>query len=274
MIDQRLGVKRDGGRTMVETAIVGIDCATDDAKVGLALAHAGPKNCVVRFAGVCSSEQKVAEQVAAWLSGSARVLIALDAPLGWPRSLGKALAAHRAGEPLTVAANNLFRRLTDRLVKKRIGKQSLDVGADRIARTAHAALKLLADVRQTTALTIPMAWEPSYSDRVAAIEVYPAATLVAHGIPDRGYKKPDRSADRKAILGCLEHLIQLPDSRLAMERNADALDAAVCVLAGFDFLRGAAHKPDDAELTLARYEGWIWVRQVELPLLPTSSTAI
>src|SRR5207253_1199225 len=150
-----------------------------------------------------------------------RVLLAFDAPLGWPQPLGRALAEHRAGHPLSLPAHQLFRRATDRFVKARIGKQSLDVGADRIARTAHSALKLLADVRQKTGLPIPMAWEPSYSERVAAIEVYPAATLIAHGIPDTGYKKKDKIAERKAIMGSLERVIQLPEDRAPMELSAD-----------------------------------------------------
>jgi predicted RNase H-like nuclease len=243
---------------MDQTTIIGIDCATDDAKVGLSIAVAGPDRCVARFAGTCSSEGGVAKKVAAWLARPTRSLIAFDAPLGWPRQMGEALAAHRAGEPLTVAANDLFRRATDRFVKARLGKQSLDVGADRIARTAHSALKLLGDVRQKTGFPIPMAWEPSYSERVAAIEVYPAATLIAHGMPDTGYKKKDKIAERKAIMGSLERIIQLPEDRAAMELSADALDAAVCVLAGFDFLRGEGQAPEDTGL--ARHEGWIWVR--------------
>ena len=143
-------------------------------------------------------------------------------------------------------------------MKARLGKQSLDVGADRIARTAHSALKLLDEVRQKTGLPIPMAWEPNYTERVAAIEVYPAATLIAHGIPDTGYKKKEKVAERKVILGSLEHALQLPEDRAAMELSADALDAAVCVLAGFDFLHGEAYTPEDSEL--AKHEGWIWVR--------------
>jgi predicted nuclease with RNAse H fold len=104
-----------------------------------------------------------------------------------------------------------------------------------------------------------LAWQPSYSDRVAAIEVYPAATLIAHGIPDTGYKKKEKISERKAIMSSLGRLIELPVERSAMELSADALDAAVCVAAGLDFLRGEAYKPEDAEL--ARHEGWIWVRE-------------
>jgi hypothetical protein len=39
--------------------------------------------------------------------------------------------------------------------------------------------------------------------------------------------------------------------------NADALDAAVCVFAGLNFLRGHALPPPN--LDEAKREGWIWV---------------
>jgi len=44
-----------------------------------------------------------------------------------------------------------------------------------------------------------------------------------------------------------------------LEKNDDALDAAICVLAGADFLRGEAAEPPDIET--ARKEGWIWFRK-------------
>ena len=43
------------------------------------------------------------------------------------------------------------------VVRDRIGKQSLDVGADRIARTAHAALQLLHELRGRLGKPIPLA---------------------------------------------------------------------------------------------------------------------
>ena len=248
---------------MEEIALIGIDCATEDKRVGLALALAGEDRCVVQFAGVCASEGEVAAKVAGWLiSTPRRALLAFDAPLGWPQAMGQLLAVHRAGEPLPVAANTLFRRETDRFVRERLGKQSLDVGADRIARTAHAALRLLADLRQRTGLPLPMAWNVRDPWRAAAIEVYPAGTLVALGIPARGYKKKDQVAERRAIMARLGDLLALPVDRAAVERNADALDAVVCVLAGWDYVRGLAWEPPDPEL--ARQEGWIWVREASV----------
>ena len=50
-------------------------------------------------------------------------------------------------------------------------------------------------------------------------------------------------------------LVGLMDS--AKDALADALDAAVCVLAGRDFIRGHALSPPD--LDEAKREGWIWV---------------
>jgi hypothetical protein len=43
-----------------------------------------------------------------------------------------------------------------------------------------------------------------------------------------------------------------------MAANADALDAAVCVVAAGDFLAGSTMPPED--LALAPREGWIWAR--------------
>ena len=48
-----------------------------------------------------------------------------------------------------------------------------------------------------------------------------------------------------------------PKLSALLTSNADALDAAVCVLAGRDFIRGHALSPPD--LDEAKREGWIWV---------------
>lgn len=141
-------------------------------------------------------------------------------------------------------ANELFRRTTDNRIHERLGKRSLDVGADRIARTAHAALRLLDDLRVDTGHAIPLAWDHLDHARVAAIGVYPAATRIVHGMP----------SGSGSLLG-------LDSSRCHLTRDwssesADARDAVMCAVAAMDFLVGRAIPPVDR--ALAEHEGWIW----------------
>ncbi|MGH3056148.1 MAG: DUF429 domain-containing protein, partial [Gaiellaceae bacterium] len=167
------------------------------------------------------------------------------------------LSKHRAGEELATDANTMFRRSTDRFIQQKVGKTPLDVGADRIARTAHSALSLLGELRRRLRRELPLAWSPDCPGQIAAIEVYPAATLVSHAINASGYKKSRNIAERDAIIHDLTSHLSLPQDTSSLRENADALDAVVCLLAGADFLRGRAMPPPDE--AVAKREGWIWV---------------
>ncbi len=129
--------------------IIGIDCATVSGKRGVAVAMWNDE-CIVKTAKVGSSDADIIDIVRGCIQYGGRTLLALDAPLGWPEPLGRSLIGHRAGEHIDTSAHDLFRRETDRFVKKVYNLQPLDVGADRIARTAHTALNLLHTVRQKT----------------------------------------------------------------------------------------------------------------------------
>lgn len=238
------------------TGIIGIDCATDVRKVGLARAVVREGSPVILEAEAGTPD--LVATLRTWIGRHDRVLLALDSPLGWPAHLGPSLAEHQAGHPLPCSRNELFRRTTDDAVAETIGVRPLDVGADRIARTAHATLKLLRALRDETGLPIPLAWSPDWSERVAAIEVYPAATLRALGIRSTGYKRPDQRDAREEILEGLGGTISWDCDPGAAEGNADILDAVVCVVAGADFIEGRPIQPADTDL--AAVEGWIWVR--------------
>ena len=185
-------------------------------------------------------------------------LLALDAPLGWPGPLADALANHYAGAEFDAEAHDLFRRATDRFIKQRIGKQPLDVGADRIARTAYAALTLLGDLQRRSNEPIPLAWNSGILG-IAAIEVYPAATLLAHEISALDYKQAQGVAARERVLKEVGARLKLSADLETIKQNADALDAGICVLAAHDFLIGQAFSP--SEPRRAEREGWIWVRR-------------
>ena len=236
--------------------VVGIDCATLDAKIGVAMGRWSEGKLEIREVALCGLERSAASFATAWLQNvNVPGLIAIDAPLGWPQPLARALSGHRAGELIHTAPNDLFRRETDRFIQRTLGKAPLDVGADRIARTAHAALRLLGDIRTQLAIPIPLAWSTS-PDGVAAIEVYPAATLRAHGLRATRYKRPSQAAARQEIMSALARLLEIKTEVSLLETSADALDAALCLLAAKDFLEGRAVGPTDQ--ALAEIEGWIW----------------
>jgi len=219
------------------TTILGVDCATKPHKVGLARAHVRDGDWYLTDTQVCSAAESPVEVLARWIAQDPDCLLALDAPLGWPSALSAALPSHRAGQPVRGEAETLFNRATDRFVRASLGKRPLDVGADRIARTALATLELLKTLRERT-----------------------AAPLLAHDVDARAYKAVDASDARLAV----ERLI---DRRLTTERAFDAqtandnvLDAVLCIVSGLDFIAGASSGPSDRDT--AEREGWIWVRDI------------
>jgi predicted RNase H-like nuclease len=239
--------------------IIGVDCAVDAKNVAVAAGEFAHGSLRVMKAVQCT-EQSAADAICSFAAGDNRTLIALDAPLGWPDALGRVLADHRAGERIGAHGHALFRRRTDVVVKAETGQQPLDVGADRIARTAAAALALLSDTRVRLSHPIPLAWTPEFAHAKAAIEVYPAATLRQMGIVPRSYKKPAQADARASIVERLSERTDILAVGEAMRKSADMLDAVVCVIAGADFLAGQCRAPSSAELPTAEREGWIWFR--------------
>jgi predicted RNase H-like nuclease len=226
-------------------ALLGIDCATNPKKTGLALGELRGKVVHILRCATGTRDDTPAAIAGKWLDDYEEALIALDAPLGWPQKLGVCLSTHRAGLPVQAEANQLFRRMTDVAIKERLGKQPLEVGANLIARTAVAALMLLDQIRRSTGRRIPLAWAPKETERWRAIEVYPAATRIGHGAPDIG----------GSLVG-LDELLDYSAVSPALAQSDDAIDAAVCTLAAADFLSGRAAPPLDHDT--ASVEGWIW----------------
>lgn len=236
--------------------IIGIDCSTSDSSVAVAVGSATARGARINSVEVCRAKAgSAAETIKKLLQRQVPTLLALDAPLGWPDALGHALASHRAGQLIAADSNDLFRRHTDREIKRITCQQPLDVGANLIARTAHWALRLLHDLGEGS--RIPLAWHPRDVVSRSAIEVYPAATMRARGIEAKSYKKRDQKEERRRLLRKLAQHVQFAEKDLAICVGcADAIDAAVCVLAGADFLKGRCFEPTKPRL--ARKEGWIW----------------
>jgi predicted RNase H-like nuclease len=244
--------------------IIGVDCAVQAADVGLARVRRRGGKWHLEAADRASSARLPEQLVAEWIHGeSSTVLLALDAPLGWPADLGTALKRHMAGSALDLDAHQLFRRATDRFVARTFGKTPLDVGADRIARTAHWAVNFLERLRQRLGVSLPLAWSVPLSERLSAIEVYPAATLLAHGAQLTGYKASAGSGERAALYELLQTKFTCAAECAAVVASPHLIDAAICALAGVDFLEGYAVPPEDH--ALAEQEGWIWARPRTIP---------
>ncbi len=244
-------------------SIIGIDCATQPEKMGLARAMRAASGYRVTELTVGDRDRHPVEIVLDWIGTEHSALLALDAPLGWPASLGRELARHSAGHPIMVPGELLFRRLTDRVVTERIGKMPLEVGADRIARTAHAALLFLDHVAKGLREAIPLAWATPFHSRVAAIEVYPAATLIARGGSVRGYKKAEAYEERARLADVLSASCDCDAVRDVAIGSEHCLDALACVVAGIDFIEGQCVAPQQQDV--AEREGWIWFREPTAP---------
>jgi predicted nuclease with RNAse H fold len=249
----------------MKTVLIGIDAATVREKCGYAIGELIDDVLHVKSAGVLKSKHcpdALAAYVMPELVESQRVLLAIDAPLGWPAAAGVSLSAHLAGQVLKCAPDQLFHRATDEFVFKKQGRRPLEVGANLIARTAHAALKLLEDIRQKSGYSIPLVWTLGF-DGMGAIEVYPAASLRAWGVDFKGYR--DSRDSRARLLKGLDRRIYMPPTLSEIVLGSvDALDACLCALAACDFLAGAVWEPEDPKV--APKEGWIWFRRGGLPV--------
>jgi predicted nuclease with RNAse H fold len=236
--------------------LIGIDAAAQRAKTGDAIASWEGSSARIQSSGVMDGKGAALRELVDALRAHP-CLIAIDAPLGWPMGLREALATHSAGKRLSRMPDLMFSRDSDRRLRK-LGHRPLEVGAALIARAAHGALCLLDELREASGQELPLIWQPSVATS-GVIEVYPAATLKAHGHRSTGYKKLEQTAERREIAAGLERSIIGITERC--ERRADEFDACLCLLAAMDFLDGGCVAPEPAELDAAQREGWIWLRQ-------------
>jgi hypothetical protein len=135
----------------------------------------------------------------------------------------------------------------------------MDPAADRIGRTAFAALSIMAAVREAGWAPVSLAWSPQEAgEGVYAIETYPAGRLAALRLPAQGYKQREQRRVREQILDTLLEELEIECDEEPFLRDPDQLDALLCVAGAADFLAGRCMPPEN--LARARKEGWVWVR--------------
>lgn len=245
----------------MDTYLIGLDCAAQHSKFGLALGSLGPSG--IEIHKVETNNKNVFPVIGQWIKTYQPRILAFDAPLGWPATLGEALADHYAGGTLPFESDDLFHRETDKFVRKKLNKRPLEVGADKIARAAVTALRVATAVRKNTGFELPLLWEPGIPSETGIIEVYPAATLLAHSFSEKGYKgnKAKHREARSALIKKLSKIMKFNVSTNLLVSSDDALDAAICIMAAVDFARETVYKPGNIEV--ARKEGWIWFNQTK-----------
>lgn len=275
--------------------IIGIDCAAQPKDFGLARGRVRDGSLeiveVTKLPRDANHLDRLSKQVGDWVGDTPdppdRTLLALDAPLGWPIRMTRALHDHRAGAPLEHPSdeagdeanqgNRLFRRHTDRFLAERFPGAPLDIGADRIARVARSALELLGRLETTANGPVPLLWDPRHLDRLGAIEVYPRLTLrhlrVHAGKAEIHYKasatrNPKHRDNRRSIVE--ENLLRprltldpdylrpKPEKDGPPDYDHDRIDAVLCVLEGLQFLRGKSVGPEHPEAVQ-----WLGDRQEE-----------
>lgn len=82
----------------MDTYLIGLDCAAQHSKFGLALGSLGPSG--IEIHKVETNNKNVFPVIGQWIKTYQPRILAFDAPLGWPATLGEALADHYAGGTL------------------------------------------------------------------------------------------------------------------------------------------------------------------------------
>ncbi|MDT0628080.1 DUF429 domain-containing protein [Alteromonas sp. W364] len=236
--------------------IIGLDCAAQNQNIGLV--YANLVNGIINIKEVKVGLSDIIPILSTWVERGP-CLLCIDAPLGWPMPMTTLLGSHSAGEMLHSDANTFFRRETDLCIKRVYNKNPLDIGADRIARVALSALNIIDRLRQEVG-HLPLLWSPEELSSGGVIEVYPAATIISHGLNGTGYKgkEQDKVKNRRELFENLGSRTVTDVSIDYLVQKEDAFDAFICVLAGVDFIEGRSIAPSSIET--ARQEGWIWVK--------------
>jgi hypothetical protein len=143
----------------------------------------------------------------------------------------------------------------------------LDVGADRIARTALSALSINNELGALTNSKIRLAWNPKLMHGIYSIEVYPAGTLRSYERIGYVTASKDSVANKRKLISKMiskGKIIFEADTRNAIS-NEHVMDSVLCTVAATDFLEGHAITPASTkDKAFARKEGWIWVANPNL----------
>ncbi len=252
--------------------LLGLDAASDLGKFGYSVCKingtAKSRTSQLCDSGVLGNYDHIKKIFNKYVLGARRTVIAIDAPLGWPEPFSNAVSLHAAGRHLSdMNKDELLKRKTDQYVKDRFKVNPLEVSADKIARASVSALNVLSHFRGLCSdKKLELAWSHRDLPCVSAIEVYPAASLKAWGLPHKKYKGFEYLETAKRIAFDLRTRAPWMDELLPKGKRdrGDIFDAGLCVLAAIDFIFGDADGPCAEDMQRATKEGWIWVTRHQI----------
>jgi len=221
----------------------------------------GTAACLVRWAGavavVDDLQQPATDEDLLRLAQEAD-WVGIDAPFGWPDAFAAAVSNWSSHGGWTGADSELLAfRLTDRLVRQRVGRWPLSVSSDKLGRCAWRCCALLDRLEVA---------DRTGNDNV--IEVYPGAALSSWGFDHRRYKST-RAAERDQSIAARADLLRSFENgsggwlvlaerhRHDLERSPHALDALVCAFIARAAAVGETLLPTCDVAEIARREGWI-----------------
>jgi predicted nuclease with RNAse H fold len=234
--------------------LVGIDLSTNPRDCGICIFEG---NTVVHVGW-----GKAAFEHPDWLVShcSGSEVVAVDAPFGWPELFVAALADYEVGAALERDRKRYRYRTTDVWITENLPKKllrnvrppiPLSVSTDKLGATAMVGTILLAALADEFLISPHKGGKPR-----SVIEVYPAVSLWAWGLPHRDL---DAAATLETLQAAFHLVISEADKhRLLGSRHClDALVAALTAreYAGHNTFDPPEHIPDDT----LKVEGWIRV---------------
>ena len=232
--------------------LVGIDLSADPKKTGVCVLEDDAVVCVRRGSATARHPDWLVDHCAR------AEIVAVDVPFGWPKPFAEALTGYEIGVSLDRDRRRYLRRVTDAFVTETL-PQSLPrevrpptpfaVAADKLGVTAMVGTILL------NALSGDFQLSPRENyTRPAVIEVYPAASLWAWGLPHR-------NLETSVILESLQRVFGFKIREANRENllgSRHCFDALVAALTAQEYVGGNTFDPPEhvSEDTL-KVEGWI-----------------
>lgn len=236
---------------------IGVDLASQAAKSAVATVEWSGSGATLTALELSCSDVRLRELLVSDVDA-----VAIDCPLGWPKSFTDLIVMHRSGDSGELDDDTFIDmhtlRETDRYARALTRITPLRVAADRIAFPALRLARVMMGVDRHLAR--------DGSGRL--VEAYPAAALKSWGLPSQQYKRSDGRAIRSRIVDEVVRLapwLDVGPHAVAMADSDDALDAVVCALVGRATRLGLTHPPQNRELALE--EGWIHIPTTTLAAL-------